>query len=193
VRFALEWCTSVSDFQGIAAAPLSLLLCSPSVQQSNTFKSWAPADNDAVLALLQSRGGDNIYGEMADSPYVQSSACTGMSDGSRLVRGDMSFYLLRGPTVTRRSVQRWEPDVVTDFAFSLVFWVDEPERPIASRPPFFDLWLLSRGGSDRVPVDFRTFRTDRDDGEGTRWHVAVSHCSLVRLVGAAGSYGVAGH
>ena len=191
VRFALEWCTPVSGFQGIAPAPLSLLLCSPSVQQSNTWKSWAPADNDAVLALLQSRGGDNVYGEMADSPYVQSSACAGLCDGSRLVRGDMSFYLLQGPTVTRRSVQRWEPDVVTDFSFSLVFWVDEPERPLASHPPFFHVWLLSRGGSDRVPVDFRTFRTDREEGEGARWQVAVSHCSLVRLVGAASSYGVA--
>jgi hypothetical protein len=47
---------------------------------------------------------------------------------------------------------------------------------------------LSRGGSDHVPVDFRTFRTDRDDSEGTRWQVAVSRCSLVRL---ASSYGVA--
>jgi hypothetical protein len=26
-----------------------------------------------------------------------------------------------------------------------------------------------------VPVDFRTFGTDRDDGDGARWHVAVSH------------------
>jgi hypothetical protein len=50
--------------------------------------------------------------------------------------------------------------------------------------------LLSRGGDDRVPVDFRTFRTDRDDNDGTRWQVAVSHCSLIRVAGTAGSYGV---
>jgi hypothetical protein len=191
VRVALEWCTPVSGFQGIAPAPLSLLLCSPSVQQSNTWNSWAPADHDAVLALLQSRGGDNVYGEMADSPYVHSSAGARLCDGSRLVRGDMSFYLLQGPTVMRRSVQRWEPDVVTDFTFNLVFWVDEPERPLASHPSFFHVRLLSRGGSDRVPVDFRAFRTDREEGEGTRWQVAVSHCSLVRLADAASSYGVA--
>jgi hypothetical protein len=42
-----------------------------------------------------------------------------------------------------------------------------------------------------VPVDFRTYHTDREEGEGTRWKVAVSHCSLVRLAGAASSYGVA--
>jgi hypothetical protein len=88
------------------------------MQQSNTFKSWASADKDAVLALLQSRSGDGIYGEMVDNPYVQSSACAWMCDGSRLVRGDM--YLLQRPIMTRKSVQRWKPDVVTDFAFSLV-------------------------------------------------------------------------
>jgi hypothetical protein len=41
-----------------------------------------------------------------------------------------------------------------------------------------------------VPVDFRTLRTDRDDGEGTRCQVAVSQCSLARLAGPTGSYGV---
>jgi hypothetical protein len=40
-------------------------------------------------------------------------------------------------------------------------------------------------------VDFRTVRTDREEGEGTWWQVAVSHCSLVRLAGAASCYGVA--
>jgi hypothetical protein len=106
VSFALERCTLVSGFHGTAPAALSLVSCSPSNRQSNTFKSWAPADNDAVLAL-QSHGGDNyIYGDRAGNPYVQSSVCAGLCDGSRLVRGDMPLYLVHDPMASRRSVRR---------------------------------------------------------------------------------------
>jgi hypothetical protein len=63
------------------------------------------------------------------------------------------------------------------------------EAPLA--PPFFHIRLLSRAGSDRVPVDFPTFRTDRDDSNTVRWQVAMLHCSPVPFVCAAGSYGVA--
>jgi hypothetical protein len=127
---------------------------------------------------------------MADSPYVQSNACAGLCDGSRLVRGDMSFYLLQVPTVTRRSVQRWEPDVVTEFTFSFVVWVDEPERPLASHPLLQRLASVARrqraraGGLPHHPHRPRRWR-------GHAWQVAVLHCSLVCLMGAACSYGVA--
>jgi hypothetical protein len=41
---------------------------------------------------------------------------------------------------------------------------------------------MVHGPNERVPVDFRTFRTDRNNG--TRWQVAVSHCSLIYLYGS---------
>jgi hypothetical protein len=48
--------------------------------------------------------------------------------------------------------------------------------------------MTVRGPNERVPVDFRTFRTDRNDG--TRWQVAVSHCLLIHLYGTE-AYGLA--
>jgi hypothetical protein len=48
------------------------------------------------------------------------------------------------------------------------------------------MWL--GGANERVPVDFHTFRTDRNDG--TRRQVAVSHCSLIHLHGSQ-AYGLA--
>ena len=74
----------------------------------------------------------------------------------------------------------WTPNVINDYTFSLVFWVEEPERSLY--PPFFHVWMNVRGPNERVPVDFRTFRTDRNDE--TRWQVAVSHCSLIHLYGS---------
>jgi hypothetical protein len=74
---------------------------------------------------MQSWQGDNVYGEMADSPYVQSNTCAGICGGSQFVRGDMSFYLLQGPTKFRKSVLPWTPTTfISDFTFSIVFWVD---------------------------------------------------------------------
>jgi hypothetical protein len=42
--------------------------------------------------------------------------------------------------------------------------------------------MIARGPNERVPVDFRTSRMDRNDG--MRWQVAVSHCSLFPLYGS---------
>jgi hypothetical protein len=42
--------------------------------------------------------------------------------------------------------------------------------------------MMVRGPNERVPVDYRTFRTDRNDD--TKWQVAVSHCSLTYLNGS---------
>jgi hypothetical protein len=64
--------------------------------------------------------------------------------------------------------------------------VEEPERSLY--PPFFHVLMNDRGPNEKVPVDFRTFRTDRNDG--TRWQVAVSHCSLIHLYGSQ-AYGLA--
>jgi hypothetical protein len=186
VRFALEWCTPITGFKGVEPDPLSIMLCSPSIRQSNSYKSWDPANNDSILALLQSWRGGNVFGETADSSYVQSNTCAGIGDGSRLVRGDMSFYLLQGPTKLRTSVLPWTPTFVNDYTFSVVFWVEEPERSIY--PPFFHVWMNVRGPNERVPVDFSSFRMDRNDG--TRWQVAVSHCSLIHLYGSQ-AYGLA--
>jgi hypothetical protein len=74
---------------------------------------------------------------MANTTFVQSNTCAGMCDGSRLVRGDMSFYLLQGPTKLRNSVLPWKPTTfIYDYIFSLVLlWVEEPERGLY--PPFF--------------------------------------------------------
>jgi hypothetical protein len=91
VRFALEWCTPITGFTSVEPDPLSILLYSPSIRQSNSYKRWDPANNDSVLDLLQSWRGGNVFGEMADSSYVQSSTCVGICDGSRLVRGDLSL------------------------------------------------------------------------------------------------------
>jgi hypothetical protein len=135
VRFALEWCTPITGFTGVEPDPLSIMVCSPSVRQSNSNTSWDPSNNDSILALLQSRRGGNVFGEMADSSYVQSSTCAGICEGSRLVRGDMSFYLMQGPTKLRTSVLQWTPTIKNDYTFSLVFWVEEPERSLY--PPFF--------------------------------------------------------
>jgi hypothetical protein len=64
--------------------------------------------------------------------------------------------------------------------------VEQPERNLY--PSFFHVWMTARGPNERVPVDFRTFRTDRNDG--TRWQVAVSHCSSIHLYGPQ-AYGLA--
>jgi hypothetical protein len=47
--------------------------------------------------------------------------------------------------------------------------------------------MMVNGPNEKVHVDFRTFRTDRNDG--TRWQVAVSHCSLIYLFGSQ-TYGL---
>jgi hypothetical protein len=122
---------------------------------------------------------------MADSPYVHDNICAGICDGSRLVRGDMSFYLLQGPTDSRTSVIPWTPIVINDYTFSLVFWVEVPERNLY--PPFFNVWIAARGPNDRVATDFRTFRRDRNDD--SKWQVAVSLCSLIYLNGSQ-TYGL---
>jgi hypothetical protein len=70
--------------------------------------------------------------------------------------------------------------------FSPVFLIEKPERSLY--PPFFQVWIIVRGPNEKVPVDFRTFRTDRNDD--TRWRVAVSHCSLTHLYGSQ-AYGLA--
>jgi hypothetical protein len=98
----------------------------------------------------------------------------------------MSFYLLRGPTESRTSVIPWTPILINEYTFSLVFWVEEPERSLY--PPFFNVWITARGPNNRVPIDFRTFRMDRNDD--SKWQVAVSHCSLIHLNGTQ-SYGLA--
>jgi hypothetical protein len=61
VRFALEWCTPITGLKGVEFDPLSILFCSPSTQQSCSHKSWDPANNDSVLALLQFWRGGNIW------------------------------------------------------------------------------------------------------------------------------------
>jgi hypothetical protein len=43
-------------------------------------------------------------------------------------------------------------------------------------------WIMVRGANERVPVDFRTFRSDRNDG--TTWQVGVSHCALFHIYGS---------
>jgi hypothetical protein len=98
----------------------------------------------------------------------------------------MSFYLLQGPTKLRSSVLPWTPIVINDYTFSLVFWVEEPERSLS--PSFFHVWMNVGGPNERVPVDFRSFCVDRNDG--TMWQVAVSHCSLIHLYGSQ-AYGLA--
>jgi hypothetical protein len=173
VRFALECCTPITGMKGVELDPLAIMHCSPSIQRSNSYKTWETGNHDAVLAFMQSWRGDSVYGEMADSHYVQSNTCAGICDGSQLVRGDMSFYLLQGPTRFRTSVLPWTPTFISDFTFSLVFWVDEPERSLY--PPFFHVWMMAHGPNEKVPVDFRTFRTDRNDGTRCRWrsHIAL--------------------
>jgi hypothetical protein len=42
--------------------------------------------------------------------------------------------------------------------------------------------MMVRGPSERVSVDFRTFRTDRNDD--SKWQVVVSHCCLIHLYGS---------
>jgi hypothetical protein len=51
VRFALEWCTPIIGFTGVEPDPLSILLCCPSIRQTNTYMSWDPANNDSILAM----------------------------------------------------------------------------------------------------------------------------------------------
>jgi hypothetical protein len=107
---------------------------------------------------------------MVDTAYVQSNTCDGICDSSRLVRGDVSFYLLQGPTKLRHNVLPWKPTTfINDYTFSLVFSVEEPERSLY--PPFLHVWIMVRGPNERVPVDFRTFRTDRNDD--SKWQVEV--------------------
>jgi hypothetical protein len=53
VRFALEWCAPITGLKGVEPDSLSILLCSPSIQQSNSYKSWDPANNDSFLAILK--------------------------------------------------------------------------------------------------------------------------------------------
>jgi hypothetical protein len=91
VRFALEWCTPTSGFKGVEANPLSILLCSQSIKQSNSYLGWDPANTISVPTLLQSWRGGNVFGEMADSSYAHNNTCAGICHGSRLIRGDMSF------------------------------------------------------------------------------------------------------
>jgi hypothetical protein len=98
----------------------------------------------------------------------------------------MFFFLRQGATKLRTSVLPWTPIVINDYIFSLVFWVEEPERRFS--PSFFHVRMNVRGPNERVPVDFRSFRVDRNDG--TRWQVAVSHCSLIHLYGTQ-AYGIA--
>jgi hypothetical protein len=126
VRFALEWCTPIAGFKNVEPDPLLFMVCSPSIQQSNSYKSWDPTNNDSVLALLQSWHNDNVFGKMADSSYVQSNVCAGICDGSRLVRGNMSFYILQGPTKLRTCVLPWTPTIINAYTFSLIFRVEEP-------------------------------------------------------------------
>jgi hypothetical protein len=116
----------------------------------------------------------------------KATPCVGICDGSRLVRGDVSFYVLQGPTKLITSVLPWTPTIIIDYTISLVFWVEEPERRLY--PPFFHVWMTFRRPNERAPVDFRSFRMDRNNG--TRWQVAVSHCSLIHLYGSQ-AYGLA--
>jgi hypothetical protein len=84
---------------------------------------------------------------MADTAYVQSNTCAGICDGFRMVRGNMSFYLLQGPTKlikspTWRSAMK-SHEFFNEHTFSLVFWVKEPERSLY--PPFFHVLMMVRG------------------------------------------------
>jgi hypothetical protein len=90
--------------KGVEYDPLAVMLCSPSIQQSYSYKMLETGNHDDVLTFLQSWRGDNVHGEMADSPYVQSKMCAGICDGSQLVRGSISFYLLQSPAIFRKSV-----------------------------------------------------------------------------------------
>jgi hypothetical protein len=102
VRFALEWYTPVTGFKVVE--PDQACCAHPRSSNQNFHKSWDPANRDSVIAPLEFWRGNNMYGDIADSSYVQSNTCAGICDGSRLVRGGMSFYLLRGPTKSRSSV-----------------------------------------------------------------------------------------
>jgi hypothetical protein len=90
-------------------------------------------------------------------------------------------------TKLRNNVLSWKPtSLINDYTFSLVFWVEEPERSLYR--PFFHMWMMVRRPNERAPVDFRTFRTDRNDD--SKWQVAVSHCSSIHLYGSH-TFGVA--
>jgi hypothetical protein len=123
VHFALEWCTPITPSTGFKASytrpPFALNLL-PSIQQSHSYKRWDPANNDSVLACLQSWRVSHFFGEMPDSSHVHSNTCTGMCDGSRLFRGDMAFYLIQCPTKLRKSVLPWTPVFINGFILSLM-------------------------------------------------------------------------
>jgi hypothetical protein len=90
------------------------------------------------------------------------------------------------PTNTYTVLLTTTPTIINVFTFSLVLSVEEPERSLYL--PFFHVWMNVRGPNERVPVGFRSFRTDRNDG--TRWEFVVSHCSFIHLYGSQ-AYGLA--
>jgi hypothetical protein len=74
-----------------------------------------------------------FIGGTAYTAYVKSNTYAETCDGvgSRLVRGKMSFDLLHGPTKLRKNLLPHEPTTsIDDYTFSLVFWVEDPERSL---------------------------------------------------------------
>eukprot|EP00873_Tetraselmis_striata_P009638 jgi/Tetstr1/429902/TSEL_019767.t1 len=124
------------------------------------------------------------YGVMADTPYLQSNSCGGITLGDNVATlRQLEFKLYQTQTATSQEIFPWTPGNAEDFRFSLVFWTDEPERPIAES--FYHLWVSSgddlatkyNGDSSRVliPFNFQTFEMSR----GGQWNMAVSYCSPV--------------
>eukprot|EP00873_Tetraselmis_striata_P039774 jgi/Tetstr1/460038/TSEL_005358.t1 len=196
VRFGLEWITPVvgssngASFAQNTSRPMSVLLTCSSFPAINSHKAWSQANKDPVLALLPSAKQTAYYGIMADTPYLQSTACGGITLGDNLATlGELQFKFYETQTLVFTDVYPWTPGDTLDFSFSLVFWTDEPERPISQS--FYHLWVSSgqatpvsgNSGVVRVAFDFKTFEMDRT----SPWSVAVSYVSPVHVDRAVGS------
>jgi hypothetical protein len=57
---------AITGFKVMEPESFLIMLCSPSIQQSNSYKNWDPDINDSILALLQHWRGNNVYHEMPD-------------------------------------------------------------------------------------------------------------------------------
>lgn len=114
---------------------------------------------------------------MADTPYLQSNCCGGITLGDNIAAiREFEFQLYdSGTPFTAADAE--------DFQFSIVFWTDEPERPVSDS--FYHMWVSTadsrvtqlRGDASHVviPFDFNTFEMNRSG----QWNMAVSYCSPV--------------